>query len=201
MAVVDATQGDSPKIVFPHNYTNLHLPDNFDATHVLVALSEKTDLLSWMRPAHPVAAPVDRVVVHLEQIALKNKAWKQLSMDLGRQLQGRTTDKNKCIVKMSQPHIHRATGPAFRLGDRIVEELQLTPEQSTNASTLAERNPAAGNQSACLPTQNMSDVEPHSSDDKAVSPTKASIYHHKKRCPVTYFDTSYRPNLINWLIC
>ena len=34
---------------------------------------------------------------------------------------------NKCVVKMSQPHIHRKNGPMFKLGDEIVEACSLTP--------------------------------------------------------------------------
>ena len=32
---------------------------------------------------------------------------------------------NKCVVKLNQPHIHRANGPMFKIGKRIVEELNL----------------------------------------------------------------------------
>ena len=188
MAVVEVSHGNPPNVVFAENYTNLALRDRCQASDVVMALSEKTDLIPWMQPSHPVSK-VDRVVVHLEQIDPKNRKWKQFSMDLGILLQKKASDVNKCIVKMSQPHIHRATGPAFRLGERIITELQLTPIQSTAATSLAEHNPAV-NLSVRPRTQNASDVEPNSSDDDVVVPsvpTKATIYRQKKKMSADIF--------------
>ena len=188
MAVVEVSQGDSPNVVFAENYTDLRLPDRFQTTDVLIALTQKTDLLSWMQLSYPVAR-VDRVIVHLEQIDPKNRKWKQFSVDLGRLLQQQVTDSTKCIVKMSQPHIHRATGPAFRLGNRIVQELQLTPAQHTAVTSLAERNPAV-KQSGRPSMENASDVEPDSTDDDIVLPSvpaKFGVYQHKKKMSADIF--------------
>ena len=179
-------QGDSPAIVFAKNYTDLCLPHKFQATDVLITLTEKTDLLSWMLSSQPVSH-VDRVVVHLEQIDPKNRKWKQFSVDLGKLLQQQVSDSNKCIVKMSQPHIHRATGPAFRLGNRIVEELQLTPAEYTATTSIAEHNPAVKQPSR--PVENASDVEPDSADEADVQsvPTTSSLYQHKKKMSTEIF--------------
>jgi len=54
-----------------------------------------------------------------------NRSSKQFSVELGNSLQQQAAYYDRCIVNMSQPHIHRATGPLFNLGEEIVETLQL----------------------------------------------------------------------------
>jgi len=58
---------------------------------------------------------VDRVIVHLERLPVKNKHSKQFTVELGQTLQ-RLVDVDSCVEKLSQPHVHRANGPMFRLG-------------------------------------------------------------------------------------
>ena len=86
-------------------------------------------------------------------------------------------------ARCEQVHCQDATGPAFRLGERIVEELQLTPVQHTAAKSLAEHNPAV-KQPGRTSTQNASNVEPDSSDNDNVLPSvpaKLGIYQQKKK--------------------
>ena len=74
---------------------------------------------------------------------------------------------------MSQPHIHRATGPLFHLGDKIVETLQLQPALYTARRSRAESNPSVT--SHRVPEN--SDVEPmdvEPSDETVVSRTAKS---------------------------
>ena len=65
-------------------------------------------------------------------------------MDLGRALQ-RQVEVEKCVVKMSQPHIHRGTGPMFKLGAGIVAACEL--KESTTYS-MAHRKSVASEQTA-----------------------------------------------------
>ena len=68
---------------------------------------------------------VDRVIVHVEKISIHNKNSKQFGIELGKSLQRLASDLNKCAVKMFQPHLLRAFGPAFNLGTNIVKKLNL----------------------------------------------------------------------------
>ena len=94
------------------DYTNLELRKNFKESDV-VALAEHTDLVSWIMKV----TKLDRliVIVHLEQIDVRTRSSKQFSVELGKRLQKQATDSDRCIVKMSRPHIQRATGPLFSL--------------------------------------------------------------------------------------
>jgi len=103
---------------------NLDLGRNFTPEDVLIELQEKTDLLTWMNAGYS-DSPVDRVVVHLEQMSEQNKNSKQFNVKLGRLLQRQVENTETCIVKMPQPHNHRATGPLFQLGNQIVNDLEL----------------------------------------------------------------------------
>ena len=140
IAVVERVIGHIPVIVHCRNHTDLQLKNCFKATDVLCALKQHTDLLLWMNPAYGDSM-VDRVVVHLEQIDIRNRHSKQLSVELGKLLQQQTVNVESCIVKMSQPHIHRFNGPLFRLGDEIIESLQLQPAHSLQRRTKADANP------------------------------------------------------------
>lgn len=132
-AVVDKPINGLPKIVAADNFTDLQLGDNFEISDVILALSQKKDFLSWLDPSH-LPSGADRVVVHLEQIHPRNRHWKQFSINFGKQLQQLVPDPKKCIVKLSQPHIHRAGGPMFHLGSRIVETLDLLPVANSSTS-------------------------------------------------------------------
>jgi hypothetical protein len=185
MAVVEKAHNSSPKIVAAENFTNLNLPQRFQATDVLVALVEKTDLIAWMQPTHPLSQ-VDRVIVHLEQIDPRNRNWKQFSIDLGRLLQQQAADATKCVVKMSQPHIHRACGPAFHLGQKIVDELQLQAPSYLPASRRSEQNPAA--QRPATNTNDASDVEPSdTSEDEQRHRVATDEYRKKKKMSADVF--------------
>ena len=127
IAVVDAFRGDLPKLVAAEN-CHLSLTGRFEASEVLVALSSKTRLLDYMQQSDTQSLrPVDRVVVHIEQMSVKNAHWKQFGLKLGMLLQQITNNPETCIVKMSQPHIHRASGPMFKMGRKIVDQLLLVP--------------------------------------------------------------------------
>ena len=125
-AIVERTLGGEPHIVKAQNYTNLELKVRPKAADILLALKAKTTLIDWMRPDYK-DYKVDRVIVHLEQIDQRNSISKQCTSELGKLLQQQAADCESCVVKLSQPHIHRATGPLFHLGDEIVETLQLQP--------------------------------------------------------------------------
>jgi len=181
IAVVEKNVGKSPNIVAAMNYTDLQLKSRFKAADVLVALTEQTDLLSWMNPTYSDNT-VDRVIVHLEQIDRRNRNSKQFSVELGRLLQQQASDEAHCIVQMSSPHMHRANGPLFHLGDEIVEALQLRPTIYLQQRSRADSNPSV------LNVHNSdADVEP--SDDESSSDTetnhsdkcKSGIYKAKKK--------------------
>jgi hypothetical protein len=67
------------------------------------------------------------VIVHIEQMALDNPHAKKFSIELGKLLQRQVGNVDTCVVKLSQPHVHRAGGPIFRMGKKIVDTLNLTP--------------------------------------------------------------------------
>ena len=147
------------------NYTNLELKKHFKETDVLVTITDKTNLLSWMQPINN-DHKVDRVIVHLEQIDARNRYSKQLTTELGKILQQQVSDSRRCVLKMSQPHIHRASGPLFHLGDDIFEELQLQPALYQQHCSRAQSNPSLKN----VHTESeVSDVEP--SDNVTVTGT------------------------------
>ena len=173
IVVVERNIGSYPNIVAANNYTDLNLKKNFKAADVLVALTEKTDLLKWMNPETD-SHLVDRVIVHLEQISIRNKNSKQFSMALGKLLQQQALDTERCIVKMSQPHIHRATGPVFHLGKEIVEALQLQP--AVQQRSRAESNPAVQQHADDC---EYSDVEP--SDEATTRHSESAEYRKKKK--------------------
>lgn len=60
-------------------------------------------------------------------MSIHNQDSKKFRINLGTLLQQSAQDLNACIVKLSQPHIHRSTGPMFKLGSAIVDEMKLTP--------------------------------------------------------------------------
>jgi hypothetical protein len=127
IAVVDKYAGQPPKLVSANLY-DLHLPARLTALDILLKLKQKTDLQELMQQTDDMSLPhVDRVVVHIEQMCTKNPNWKQFGALLGEQLQRSVHDVSTCIVKLSQPNIHRQSGPMFKIGDLIVEQLKLVP--------------------------------------------------------------------------
>jgi len=127
IVVVDKYADQPPKLVAAENY-DLMLSKKFKAFDAYLKLRRQTDLWCWMQQTEDRLLPnVDRVVVHIEQMSVKNSRWKEFGIELGEQLQKRVRDVTSCIIKMSQPHIHRATGPMFKIGKMIVDELNLVP--------------------------------------------------------------------------
>ena len=139
--------------------------------------------------------PVERVIVHLEQIDQRNRNSKQLSVELGRILQQQATDPQTCIVQMSSPHIHRSTGPLFHLGDEIVEALQLQPAVCVQQRSRAESNPSVVGVQQTANESEPSDVEP--SGENTVGRTRQSesyIYRMKKKMSSNVFRYIIHPN-------
>jgi len=145
IVVVDKIMDEPPTLVAAENY-DLGLNCHFKAVDVLIALKGKTDLFQWMqqkrsskRAALPNIRTVDRVIVHVEQMSTKNAHWKEFGIELGGRLQRSVADVSSCVVKLSQPHIHRASGPMFRIGKDIVTELNLVPASYGRKRTRAKR--------------------------------------------------------------
>ena len=128
IVVVDKVTDQIP-LVMAANVYNLNLPKRFNVNDVVIALQRETNLLSWMQATieNVLSNTVDRVIVHVEQISIHNKNSKQFGIELSKSLQRFASDLNKCVIKMSQPHLLRASGPAFKLGTNIVKELNLKP--------------------------------------------------------------------------
>jgi hypothetical protein len=155
-----------------------------NAADVLLVLRERSPLFQWMRtsdgdvdddesqqPFH--LEKTDRVVVLLEQIAIDNKYSRQLGKDLAIELQSQFADVNACIVKMSQPHVHRKNGPLFKLGSEIVDACDLKPASYQKLQDRSSRK------------RHPSDVEPSDASDTEVSATdvrraKNEEYKNKK---------------------
>jgi len=121
---------------------------------------------------------VDRVVVRLKQMDIQNKYAKQFTVDLGRLLQRQVANTETCIVKMSQPHLHRQSGPLFRLGDQILEYLKLKA-----FGVLRRSRPKKNLKTSSRHDEDKRDVEP--SDDEWQQPTK--VYHSKKNQSANVF--------------
>lgn len=114
-----------PVVVAARKY-DLQLAERFTASDVLVKLRETTDLWSWMQQTDNRSLPeVDRVIVHIEQMSVKNRHWKQFGIQLGQLLQRSVVDNGECIVKLSSPHLFRAGGVVEHIGEQIVQELNL----------------------------------------------------------------------------
>ena len=152
--------------MFAENY-DLGRSDRAKATDILVKLVENTPLLNIIKHStsvtstcttSPLPSNVDRVVLLLEQMIVKNSHWKQFSIELGKLLQRQVPDPNACVVKLSEPHLHRATGPMFRIGDKIVKELQRVP-------ATYGRKPVANAQHSSTPSTS-SICEPFDTDDE-----------------------------------
>jgi len=137
---------------------DFQLTQKFTASDVVLKLLEETQLSEWMQQTDNETRQglpeVDRVIVHIEQMSARNADWKRFGLELGTLLQQRVTDFDKCIVKMSSPHLLRAGGVIHHLGDQIVEQLQLVPASYSKKG----RKPQSARQS------DMNDVEPSSSD-------------------------------------
>ena len=87
--------------------------NSFDTTSLLLCLQQHTPLMSWIQ--HPsyaaVLQPVERVIVHLENISKRNRYDKHFTVKFGTLLQ-RLMDPAKSIVKMSNAFQRGARGPS-----------------------------------------------------------------------------------------
>jgi len=133
ITAVDKIGNEPPRIVGVELYdlTKLGLSEDLKqvkAASIVILLNSDTKLLNWMqhRGTNPLLPHVDRVVVHLEQMAKANRLHMEFGVNLGSELQ-RLVDPLDCIVKLSQPNLHRANGPMFKLGPKIVRDCNLLP--------------------------------------------------------------------------
>jgi hypothetical protein len=151
LVVVDKIGGDLPTVVFADNY-NLELKHGDKAPTILMALKTHTPLLDIMQCSNQqdtdgnqmacgLSKDIDRVIVNIEQMSAKNSQWKEFGINLGTLLQQQVRDINKCVVKLSQPHIHRSTGPMFKIGNKIVKELQLEAPTYGRKRTVTQVEP------------------------------------------------------------
>ena len=123
---IDKRANSLPKVVASALY-DLDLSKKFKMMDLACALMERTDLMNWMQLEDTMLLePVDRVVVHLEHMAMKHGNSREFTISLGKYLQSRAINMDTCIVKLSQANVHRRNGPMFKLGDEIVKSLSLT---------------------------------------------------------------------------
>ena len=142
IVVVDQMNSEDAKIVSAKLY-DLKLQKKFNAQDVILALGNKSDLFSWMQLPNEKEPPtkVDRIFVHVEQMSLHNPKAKVFGEEFACALQARSPDLNTVIVKHSQPNLHYASGVSFKLGRRIINELNLKPVNYSK--TKYSKNPAA----------------------------------------------------------
>jgi hypothetical protein len=187
IAVVDKYGIDQhPVLVAAENY-DLHLPDNFTAALLCVQLAQQTPLLNWMQQCNINLLPrVDRVVIHIEQMCIRNKSAKEFGIKFGEELQRKAPDVKTCIVKLSQPHNHGPSGPIFKLGKMIIDELQLQPISSGRKRTNQTHGSTPVKRSRVVDT----DVEPSSDTDTSEEVEYAhetKEYAEKKRMSAKIF--------------
>lgn len=152
---------------------------------MLVDLAKQTDLLLWMGASYGDSV-VGRVIVPVEQMDRRNRNAKQMTIELGKLLQ-QQANPDVCVVKLSQPHIHRAAGPLFQLGDEIVEALELQPTLYQYSTSKADSYPSVRHvwQDG---EQVPSDVEPdHDPVNDEASSTQSREYRAKKRMSSAVF--------------
>lgn len=139
ITAVDKVHNEKPRVVGVELYDLRKLGLGQDvkqvkAASIVILLSSHTKLLNWMqqRATSPLLPRVDRIVVHIEQMAKANKLHLEFGINLGSELQ-RLVDPLECIVKLSQPNVHRANGPMFKLGPQIITQCNLVPSVYGNA--------------------------------------------------------------------
>jgi len=206
IVAVDKSFSTLPRVVGAELYNlqaeGLDGDRKFDVNDLVLLLQQKTVLMSWMQHAgyEQLLPPVDRAIVHIEQSSKQNKHNKQFEIEFGRLLQ-RLTDVTSCIVKVSQPHVHRRTGPMFQLGNRIIEVCQLLPAAGSKASRQPTAEPQMSTSTAEMPNSRSrrqqqavpdSDVEPDSELESVPVSTGSvsdnSEYRTKKRMSSAIFQ-------------
>jgi hypothetical protein len=132
MVAVDRMHDQLPRIVAVQqcNLLELGLGTRYKNTaeNVWLLLRLETSLNGWLQMTQrPWQLPeVDQTVILLEQLSLFNGFSKSFGIELGKIIQ-LGVDQDTCIVQMSQPHVHRRTGPMFKLGDEVIAACQLQP--------------------------------------------------------------------------
>ena len=184
ITAVDKVGNEAPRIVGIelYNLQKLGLIQDIKqvkAASIVILLNSQTKLLNWMqaRGTTPLLPRVDRVIVHIEQMAKANRLHMEFGVNLGSELQ-RLVDPQDCVVKLSQPNVHRANGPMFKMGSKVVRECSLVASvygnarQMENQETLVNLLKTTSRpKPAPLPP---SDVEP-SSDDEPDDGEQANI--------------------------
>ena len=123
MVAVDCIPNTVPVVVGAELYDlqreGLH-SKKWDVTDLVILLQSKTVLLNWMQhPSYDQILPrVNRVVLHIEQLSVKHKHSKHFVVELGRLLQ-QLCSASACIVKLSQPHVHRGLVDLYSTLGRI----------------------------------------------------------------------------------
>jgi len=161
----------------------------FSVSDLVLVLQSKTVLMNWMQlSGYALFLPhVDRVVVHIEQLSVKHKHSKQFSLELGQVLQ-QLADVRNCVVKLSQPHVHKAGGPLFKLGECIIKSCRLEPVIYSPVSRGSRKRPAGSKPAGprAKQTRRAVDLEPDSNSDSDTSPylednDSSRQYRRKKR--------------------
>ena len=187
VVAVDKRIGEKPLVITAENY-DLDLPERFAAADVLVKLLNETNLMSLMQQTDDRLFPsVDRVVVHLEQMSPENRNWKQFGIELGQLLQRSVTDVDKCVVKLSSPHLFRPGGVIDHLGRDIVDELSLVPVPCNRRHSTGLKTPVPAK--VRRRTTDNEDVEPSSSneDDESNLSDENADYRHRKKMSANIF--------------
>jgi len=151
VVAVDRAIGKTPVVVAAEKF-DLRLSQKYTASDVVLKLLQETQLISWMQQTDDSTLPnVDRVILHIEQMSVRNPNWKHFGLELGKLLQQKVADRNSCIVKMSSPHLLRAGDVIHHLGEEIVDELKLVAV-------------SYGKKKRKATMSHLDDVEPSSSD-------------------------------------
>jgi hypothetical protein len=177
IVIVDHVMGEKPKIMSAtvHDLQLLRgRRKRITAEDVIIALAEFTDLFCWMQLPGEKDPPslADRVFVHVEQMSTHNPNAKAFGIDLATRLQQKSPNIHRVVVKLSQPNLHYASGPAFKLNQRIIRELKLKPVSYTKTKYTA--NPATTKRRA---------------DDCSVEETEdnGNTYAHRKQMSANIF--------------
>ena len=127
IVVIDKINDDDP-IIVSATLNDLKLRQRFKAQDVVLAL-RNTELFSYMQlPGEKEPANVvDKIFVHIEQMSMHNPSAKAFGIELATALQAKSPNLDKIVVKLSQPNVLYASGAAFHLGKRIIDELHLKP--------------------------------------------------------------------------
>jgi len=183
IVAVDKEMGEMPVVVAAGKY-DLELGERFTAADVLMRLRDGTDLWQWMQQTDDRPLPdVDRVLVHVEQMSVRNRHWKQFGIELGQLMQQSVVDAGTCVVKLSQPHLFRAGGVVECLGEQIVQELALTviPTQRKRLQTQVR------GQGTKRTRTTSDDVEPSSESDVDAADSEDVDYRRKKLMSASIF--------------